>query len=325
MMEMKKSLSKIREVLKNEGYIASTQILYTVCLAIETGMPILIEGEPGVGKTSLAIALANGLKKELVRVQFYEGIDKNSILYEYDYPKQLLMMNAIKDNIKQETEGLSPQDALNVVSSSIDFYSKNFIIERPLMKAINGEDQKVLLLDEIDKCSEETEYLLLELLSEYSISIPELKEKITCPPEKRPIVILTSNNYRELSDALKRRCLYLYIEMPNKNEMANIIYSKANVSQNFAKKIANEVSKIRGMELKQLPSISESISWAQGLMSIVGEDVFVRQDREALINSLGILLKNHSDLVKVQEKYLSASGLTDLENTDKKNSKKAGK
>lgn len=296
----------IKEMLLKEGYIPTTQIIYTVMVAMRTGMPILVEGDPGVGKTSLAQALSRGLNKELIRIQFYEGISSNDILYEYDYPRQLLMMNAIKDNIHDEISELSAQDALNKVSRDINFYGEDFLIQRPLLKAINGNGQKVLLLDEIDKCTEETENLLLEILSEFSISIPELGKTIKCDEESRPLVILTSNNYRELSDTLKRRCLYLYIPAQAPDEAAKIIAAKANVSDRFALRVANEVNEIRKLGLKQKPSISESIIWAASLVSTIGEDAFSPVHKKEVVYSLGVLLKNQGDIDLTKSRYTGA-------------------
>lgn len=294
-------------MLSEARYVASSQIAYTIMIAMKTGMPILVEGAPGAGKTSLAQSIAKALKKELIRVQFYEGISSSEILYEYDYPRQLLMMNAIKENIRDEIGNLSAQEALAKVSTDINFYGEEFLIERPLLRAINGKGQKVLLLDEIDKCTEETENLLLEVLSEFSISIPELGKTVCCDDEHKPLVILTSNNYRELSDTLKRRCLYLYIPMQTPDEAAKIIALKANVPEKFALRVANEVAEIRKYKLKQKPSISESITWAASLLSTLGEDAFAPSHRKEIVCSLGVLLKNQVDIKAASERYEGAS------------------
>lgn len=292
--QLDESLTEIKKKLENEGYIATDIILYTIRNAMTLHMPILVEGEPGVGKTSLAKALAKGYGLELIKIQFYEGISNNDILYEYDYPKQMLYMNAIRDNINMDLKGLDANSALKKLSENgINFFDKNFLIERPLLKAISGDKKKVLLLDEVDKTSEETEYLLLEILSDYTITIPEYGT-IKCNPEAIPIVFLTSNNYRELSDALKRRCLYLYIEPKNIEESKKIIAAKANVSEEFALKVAQKVNEIRKLNLKQKPSISDSINWALTLMNGMGIDVF--NDEDVMIASLGTILKNKTDI-----------------------------
>ena len=217
------------------------------------------------------------------------------------------MMNAIKDNIHDEICDLSAQEALNKVSNDINFYGEDFLIQRPLLRAINGNGQKVLLLDEIDKCTEETENLLLEILSDFSISIPELGKTIRCPEESKPLVLLTSNNYRELSDTLKRRCLYLYIPAQTPEEAAKIISAKANVSEKFALRVANEVNEIRKLSLKQKPSISESIVWAASLVSTIGEDAFSPSHKKDIVYSLGILLKNRGDIDIAKTRYTGAS------------------
>lgn len=287
-------LNDIKQRLEMQKYIPNNTILYTIKNAMLLNMPILIEGEPGVGKTSLAKAIAAAYDLNFLKIQFYEGITNNDILYEYDYAKQMLYMNAIRENIKDELSGLSANEALSKLSKNgINFFDKDFLIERPLLQAINGTKKSVLLLDEVDKTSEETEYLLLEMLSDYTITIPEYGT-IKCPEDKIPIVILTSNGYRELSEALKRRCLYLYIEPKSVAESQEIIMKKANVSSEFAKRVADKIADIRKLDLKQKPSISDSINWALTLMNTIGVNAF--DDSNSLLLSLGTILKNKADI-----------------------------
>lgn len=278
--------------LAANGYVANDQIAYTLLNSMQLRMPILLEGEPGVGKTALAQALAKTLGKELIRVQFYEGVTNRDIMYEYDYARQMLTTVALQQSIQSNTSGLSIRETQEKLKREIDIYDESFLIERPLLRAINGQGQKVLLLDEIDKTSEETEYALLELLSDFSMSIPELGKTITCPPEQIPIVFLTSNNTRELSDALRRRCLYLY--MPNKSiaELTDIIRMKAEVPADFAGRVAKMLEEIRALDLKQRPSVSEGISWARVLMTQFGDTI---PEKDVLTDSIGVIAKNQGD------------------------------
>lgn len=284
--------------LSRNGYIANDQILFTVMNAVALGCPILVEGEPGVGKTELAKAVAGALSLPLLRVQFYEGITNRDLMYEYDYARQMLTTVALQTAIKEESAGLSISQTQNLLKSEIDIYDESFLIERPLLSAINGKGRKVLLLDEIDKTSEETEYALLELLSDFSMSIPELGQTVTCPKNQIPIVFLTSNNSRELSDALRRRCLYLY--MPNKTleELAAIIHSKAEVSSEFATRVAEQLEKIRELDLKQKPSVAEGITWAKVLMNQFGD--ISDLEAEDLSATVGVVAKNKGDLETVK-------------------------
>lgn len=283
--------------LAGAGYIANDQILYTVMNAITLGCPILVEGEPGVGKTELAKAVAAALELPMLRVQFYEGITNRDLMYEYDYARQMLTTVALQSAIRSETDGLSISETQDKIKNEVDIYDESFLIQRPLLAAINGQGRKVLLLDEIDKTSEETEYALLELLSDFSMSIPELGRTVTCPPDQIPVVFLTSNNSRELSDALRRRCLYLY--MPNKTieELSAIIHAKAEVSDKFATHVAEQLQKIRELDLKQKPSVSEGIAWAKVLMNQFGDIDNIPGSE--LAASAGIIAKNKGDLETV--------------------------
>jgi len=293
-----KALLDIEEKLRSVGYIPNTQILYTLKNAMLLDKPILIEGDPGVGKTSLAYAYAQAYGLEIIKVQFYSGITNNDILYEYDYAKQMLYMNAIRDNINSELSGLSANDALKKLSQNgIDFFGKEFLIERPILKSISGNKKCVLLLDEIDKSDEEVEYMLLEVLDTYSITIPEYGT-VKCKDDAKPIVFLTSNRYRDLSQAMKRRCLYLYIEQKTLDETTEIIMENANVPPEFAMNVAKKIIRIRKLNLKQNPSISDAISWALALLNGMGIDAF---DDENLDKTLGILLKNKSDIETVRK------------------------
>lgn len=284
--------------LADNGYIANDQILYTIMNAIQLHVPILVEGEPGVGKTELAKAVAGALRLPLLRVQFFEGITNRDLMYEYDYARQMLTTVALQSSIQSQTQALSIHDTQEMLKKEIDIYDESFLIERPLLSAINGQGRKVLLLDEIDKTSEETEYALLELLSDFSMSIPELGRTVVCPPDQLPIVFLTSNNARELSDALRRRCLYLY--MPNKTveELSAIIHRKAEVPDAFAVMVAEQLQEIRALDLKQRPSVSEGISWAQVLYSQFGP--VTELPKEELTASVGVIAKNKGDLETVR-------------------------
>ena len=287
-------INKIEKDLDSVGYYPTKEISYAVMAAITCDKPLLIEGAPGAGKTSLAKAIAAMLNLPLIRVQFYEGISNDDILYDYDYQKQLLTLEAIKPTITKELEGKSIQDAVNYVANSVSFYGKDFLIERPVMQAINGSGRKVLLLDEIDKASEETEYMLLEVLSEFSISVPQYGT-VTCPTDQRPIVILTSNGYRELSEALKRRCAYLYINNKSKDEMLAILKNKARFDEKLAESIANCMVKIQNMRLRQTPSIAEAVDWGDYLQSMFGEHLENLEDPEEIKYTLGAIAKNKED------------------------------
>ena len=281
-------LSEIKEGLIKNNYIPTKQILYAVSGAINQQFPVLIEGDPGVGKTSLAKAVASMLGLPLYRVQFYEGLSADKILYDYDYQKQLLTIESIKSSLEEHLKGKTINEAINHVKDT-DFYGENFLIERPILKAINGKGRCVLLLDEIDKSSEEIEYTLLEMLDEFSITIPQYGT-VKCPEDMKPIVFLTSNNYREMSDALKRRCNYLFINRKTKDEIFEILKMKAGVSEDICRGVANCMAQIQKLKLKQEPSIAEAIGWAQYI-----QDNFDESNMSDLEYSICMLAKNKDD------------------------------
>ncbi|MFQ9547761.1 MAG: AAA family ATPase [Lachnospiraceae bacterium] len=252
------------------------------------GVPLLVEGDPGVGKTSFAYATAKMLDLELLRVQFYDGLSYDKILYDYDYQKQLLTIPG-----DPGTVGITCRKRLAGIagcSGKINFYGRDFLIERPILKAISGKKRYVLLLDEVEKASEEIEYTLLEVLENFSISIPQYGT-VTCPEEMRPIVFLTSNRYRDLSQALKRRCNYLYIKQKTAEELKEILQMQSSIDTEFAESVANCAKQIRSLPLKQQPSISELSEWAKYLSMLNSDEL----EEETLKASLCMIAKNKED------------------------------
>lgn len=310
-MPLISSKQDLMEQFEAQQYLASPEVIYTVYNAIQLNMPILIEGPAGVGKTELAKVLHQAFNLEFLRIQCYEGIDFSKVLYDYHYPKQMITINALQGKINEELEGLSINESINHFGDDTNFFDERFLLKRPLLQAIDGDQKKVLLIDEIDKSDEEFEALLLEFLGEFSVTIPEFKT-VTCNPAAKPIVILTSNAKRELSEALKRRCLYLYIDYPTESMEASIIQAKAQVDEAFATKVAKVVNNIRSISnLKQRPSIAESITWAQALLINLGEMAFDLDHRNELNLTLNSLIKNKRDLevVKSQDYLKGVEGL----------------
>ena len=285
-------IKEIEEGLINSNYIPTKEILYAVSGCINSNIPLLIEGVPGVGKTFLAKAVANMLNIPLYRVQFYEGLTADKILYDYDYQKQLLTIESIKSSLENNLKNKSIDEAINI-AKDINFYGEDFLIKRPILKSITENKQCVLLLDEIEKSSEEIEYTLLEFLDEFSLTIPQLGT-ISCNENFRPIVFLTSNNYRNLSDALKRRCNYLYINEKTKDEMLGILKVQANISDELANGIASCINEIRNLKLKQQPSIAEAITWGK----YIEENNVSMNEIEY---TLCMLAKNKEDLDIIKE------------------------
>lgn len=297
---MRATIEEIREAFADAGYCSNPQIDCATWVATVAERPLLIEGNPGVGKTAVAKALAKGLGLPLIRLQMYEGLTDDKVLYDYDYQRQLLTLEAVKPKIEESYAGMSAQEAIHSVAGSIDFYGEDFLIERPILRAIRSDRRCVLLIDEIDKAAEEMEYCLYEFLEDYAITIPQLGE-IRCDEKTRPIVIITSNGYRELSGALRRRCNYLYIEDKGYEELIEILKMQAGADDAIAKGIAACLVAIQGTELRRPPSVSEAIDWARFLSE--------NPDRtyETVIGTLGLLAKSHRDR-PVIERIVSERG-----------------
>ncbi|WP_420435682.1 AAA family ATPase [Candidatus Poriferisodalis sp.] len=276
-------LSGVREGLAKVEYLADDGIASVVFLAERLGKPVLVEGPAGTGKTELAKSVAAMTGARLIRLQCYEGLDEAKALYEWNYKKQLLRIQADRGVDAEHEDWVELQD---------DIFQDEFLLTRPLLEAISAKDQVVLLIDEVDRVEIETEALLLEILSDYQVSIPELG---TITATQIPIVILTSNNTRELSEALKRRCLFLHIDYPDLEREKQIVLTKvAGISENLAEQIARVVRSIRQLELKKAPSVSETLDWARTLVLLGIENIDVEQAKE----TLHILLKYQSDIEK---------------------------
>jgi len=270
------SVDDVRARLAETGYLADDAIATTVFLADRLGKPLLVEGPAGVGKTELAKAVATATGSELIRLQSYEGLDEARALYEWNYKKQLLRIQASSgDSAWADTHD--------------DIFSDEFLLARPLLTAIRRTDPTVLLVDETDKADVEVEGLLLEVLSDFQVTIPELG---TITAVRRPIVVLTSNATRELSEALKRRCLYLHLDYPSaERERAIVQVRVPDVSEQLADSLVRTVRALRAMELKKSPSIAETIDWAQTLLALGRDDL----DEAAVRDTLGVVLKHASD------------------------------
>ena len=274
---MQVELAHLQQGFADVGYICDQNALLTVYLALKLQKPLLIEGAPGVGKTELGKTLAKVLKTELIRLQCYEGLDETKALYEWNYQRQLLRIQM--DCLLAESE-----------LEEEDLFSLSYLLERPLLKAIRAPEKKVLLIDEIDKCDPEFEAFLLEVLSDFQISIPELG---TLHAENIPAVVLTSNNERELSDGLKRRCLYLYFNFPDVARESQIIRTRVpEIGERFAVEIARVIAHIRSEEeMRKKPSIAETLDWTRALVALGN----TRVDGALVSDTLNLLLKNRQD------------------------------
>ena len=282
---MFKSIEDVEKQFAEQGYIADRTLATTVYLAIALGKPIFLEGEPGVGKTEVAKVMASILGTELIRLQCYEGLDANTALYEWNYPRQMLQLRL------EEARGDRKED----IGDNI--FSPEFLLDRPLLKAIQykGENRPVLLIDEVDRSDEEFEAFLLEVLSDFQITIPEIG---TIKAKQIPFVVLTSNRTRELHDALKRRCLYLWIDYPTFEKEMDIVRSRVpDVREELATQVCGFMQMMRTRDFYKKPGVAETIDWALALMAMGSSDL----DPATVDATLGCILKYKEDIEKIQE------------------------
>ncbi len=293
---MFKSIQDVKTALAEQQYIASDEIATVLYLAQQLGKPVLAEGPAGVGKTELAKAWAAALRQELIRMQCYEGLDETKALYEWEYAKQMLYTQLLRDKLADVLAGARTlTEAADRLAQEEDvFFSERFLLARPLLRAIRSEQPAILLIDEIDRTDPEFEAFLLEMLSDFQVSVPELG---TLRARHVPGVLLTSNNTRELSEALKRRCLYLFIDYPTTEAELRIVRLKVpDLAPKLARQAVELVHRLRSMELKKHPSISETLDWAKALVMLNAESL----DRQTIDNTLTVLLKHEADLLRAR-------------------------
>ncbi len=292
---MFENIDEVRERLAGQSYVCDRGLATVVYLATRLEKPVLVEGPAGVGKTELAKALAGATGRDLIRLQCYEGLDEAKALYEWEYGKQLLYTQVLREKIGEvlgPTKGL--REAAETLRDQEDiFFSENFLVERPILKAIRSETPPVLLLDEIDRADEEFEAFLLEFLSDYQVSIPEIG---TVVAEHPPVVILTSNRTRELSEALKRRCLHLQIDYPSPEVELEIVRLKApGIGEKLAEELVDMIQSIRTLDLRKSPSIGETLDWAQSLVVLNAPNL----SKELIEETLSVIVKYDRDAEKV--------------------------
>jgi MoxR-like ATPase len=277
------SVEELTTRLGEQAYLTDRGLGTAIFLSLSLGQPLLLEGEAGVGKTEVAKALAPALGSELVRLQCYEGIDAHQALYEWDYTRQLLYVRLLQEGRELR------EDAAD------EIFGPRFLVERPLLQAVRAGDRAVLLIDEIDRADDEFEAFLLEMLSDFQVTVPELG---TIRAERPPAVVLTSNRTRELHDALKRRCLYHWIDYPSLDREVEILVARApTVPADLARRVAGAVDRIRTLDLVKRPGVAETIEWAKAL-AFLGA---TRLERDAVDVTLGTVVKDHDDLVRIRD------------------------
>ena len=291
----------IQEMMEREQYVTDRAIATTAYLAMELRKPILIEGQAGVGKTEIAKVLASALNTELIRLQCYEGLDVNTALYEWNYPKQMLRIKMEEGSRKDADE----QESL--------IFSDSFLLKRPLLRAITAEDKPpVLLIDEVDRSDEEFEAFLLEVLSDFQVTIPELG---TIRARHRPYVVLTSNRTRELSDALKRRCLYLWIDYPSFDKELRILTTKVpGINDRLARQVAMFMQAVRQVKLNKTPGVAETLDWAMSMMALHQDHL----EQETVRETLGAFIKDRDDVARLSGKAIEVlvGGMNGAEDED---------
>lgn len=297
---MSDPIHAIKDALAAQQYIATDEIATVIFLADRLGKPILVEGPAGVGKTELAKAWAAARARELIRLQCYEGLDETKALYEWEYAKQILYTQLLRDKLQDVLRDASTltQAADRLAAEEDVFFSTRFLLPRPLLRALLADAPTLLLIDEIDRADAEFEAFLLEVLSDFQVSVPELG---TLRAKHLPFVILTSNNTRELSEALKRRCLYLFIDYPTIEAELGIVRTKVpNLAPQLARQAVELVQRLRKLDLKKQPSISETLDWARALVMLNAQNI----DEKTLAHTLTVLLKHEHDVARA-ERYLS--------------------
>jgi len=290
------SVDDVRKQLSAQEYICDQKISTVVFLAERLEKPVLVEGPAGVGKTELAKVVAAATGRRLIRLQCYEGLDEAKALYEWEYSKQLLYTQILKEKFTEVMAGATTlRDAADRVGREDSvFFSEQFIVPRPLLAAIDSTDAPLLLIDEVDKSDPEFEAFLLEVLSDFQVTIPEIG---TVTARSKPLVFLTSNNAREMSDALKRRCLHLYIDFPSEDLERTILETKVpGIAQRLAADLVSMMGKLRHLDLKKTPSISETLDWARALLALNAREL----DSDIVSQTLNVILKYEGDVKKAQ-------------------------
>ncbi|MFN8374780.1 MAG: MoxR family ATPase [Anaerolineae bacterium] len=301
---MFKDISQVTHRLSEQQYISTDEISTVMFLADKLGKPVLAEGPAGVGKTELAKAWSKVTRRPLIRLQCYEGLDESKALYEWEYAKQMLYTQLLRDKLSDTLSGTSSlTDAADRLAREENvFFSQRFLLARPLLQAITSDEPVVLLIDEIDRADAEFEAFLLEVLSDFQVSIPELG---TLTAKHQPAVLLTSNNTRELSEALKRRCLYLFIDYPTAEAELSVVRIRVpQLNHKLAQQAVEVVQSLRQMDLKKNPSVAETIDWAKALVMLNADNL----DKKTLENTLTVLLKHESDVQKAKRALLGGGG-----------------